>query len=66
MLTTQLWYRPTSKCLGMPLKMGSLEKCSQSVATPWYTSARFSSLAPNTSPMAWWPRHTPSMGLRPA
>ena len=48
--------------LSKPLKRVSLSTLiSTLVATPWYTSSKFTKDPPNTSPIACCPKHTPKI-----
>src|SRR5213083_2887915 len=63
--TTREWYRMPVTGLGIPSNSSSSSWITSHVFPCMSRSAR-TTRAPNASPIAWWPRHTPRTGTFPA
>ncbi len=59
--TVSEWYRVAVNGLGRPAKTPA-PSCSTSLVLPCRSSGARSTVAPHATPMAWWPRQTPSTG----
>src|SRR5579872_6704266 len=60
--TINEWYRITSNGDGSPAK-SPVPSCTMRDILPCITRAARTTRPPYASPMAWWPRHTPSVGI---
>jgi hypothetical protein len=54
-----------SNGLGMPFS-SDVPRCRMGEVLPCISRPARTTLPPNTSPMHWWPRHTPNTGTRVA